>query len=74
MFSFSLQRIMLTNRLISLKYVYPLNYRIPNKIIITRDTNVINIKPSKVSMIPFHERYETIDFVPDKRQFSLNKV
>ena len=69
MFSFSLQRIMLTNRLISLKYVYPLNYRIPNKIIIPRDTNVINIKPSKVSMIPFHERYETIDFVPDKRPF-----
>lgn len=64
MFSFSLQRIMLINRLISLKYIYPLNYRISNKIIIEKDTNVINIKSPKKSVIPFHERYETIDFVP----------
>lgn len=64
MFSFSLQRIMLINRLISLKYIYPLNYRISNKIIIEKDTNVINIKSPKISVIPLHERYETIDFVP----------
>ncbi len=57
---------MLSNRLISLKYVYPLNYRISNKIIITKNTDVITIKPSKLSKIPFHERYETIDFVPNK--------
>ena len=66
MFSFSLQRIIFINRLISLKYVYSLNYRIQNKIIITKDTDVINIKSSKMSKIPFHERYETIDFVPNK--------